>query len=77
VSGDVVASLAQTEEGSRFYCSEARFDLIDCNREIDDATIKRDGLAAVSLGALNRLLGTSATTTNELRTAASLILRWV
>ncbi len=75
--GVIKSTLRQTEEGSRFYRSRAQFDLIDCDVEVDDVELRSQGLHAVDLGIFNQLLGTSAVTTNELRTAASLILRWL
>jgi len=76
-SGVVKSTLRQTEEGSRFYHSHALFELIDCDVEIDELELRKHGLYAVGLATFNRLVGTSAMTTNELRTAASLILRWL
>lgn len=75
--GRVVTTVRQTEEGSRFFHSHARFDIVDSDREINDDELRRDGLCAMSLGAFNQILGADGTTTNELRTAASLLLRWV
>lgn len=77
LTGVVKATLRQTEEGSRFYHSHAQFDLVDCDAEVDDGELRNYGLYAVGLATFNQLAGTSAMTTNELRTAASLILRWL
>lgn len=75
--GDIKSTLWQTEEGSRFFRSLGRFDLIDCDVEVSDDDLRDEGLHAVNLATFNRLLGTSAVTTNELRTAASLMLQWL
>jgi oxidase EvaA len=75
--GETKSTLWQTEEGSRFFRSLGRFDLIDCDVEVSDDDLRDEGLHAVNLATFNRLLGTSAVTTNELRTAASLLLRWL
>ena len=75
--GETKSTLWQTEEGSRFFRSLGRFDLIDCDVEVSDDDLRDEGLHAVNLATFNRLLGTSAVTTNELRTAASLMLQWL
>lgn len=76
-TGETKSTLWQTEEGSRFFRSLGRFDLIDCDVEVSDDELRNEGLHAVNLATFNQLLGTSAMTTNELRTAASLLLRWL
>ncbi|MCF8546853.1 MAG: NDP-hexose 2,3-dehydratase family protein [Microbacteriaceae bacterium] len=75
--GDIKSTVWQTEEGSRFFRSLGRFDVIDCDVEVSDDDLRDEGLHAVNLATFNRLLGTSAVTTNELRTAASLMLQWL
>jgi oxidase EvaA len=77
LTGEVKWTLWQTEEGSRFFRSLGRFDLIDCDVEVDDGDLRDEGLHAVNIATFNQLLGTSAVTTNELRTAASLLLQWL
>lgn len=76
-AGEIKATLRQTEEGSRFFHSHAQFDLVDCELEVDDKVLVSEGLRAVNLSTFNRILSTSHVTTNELRSAASLILRWI
>ena len=77
LTGEIKSTLLQTEEGSRFFRSLGRFDLIDCDVEVVDEDLRDEGLHAVNMATFNELLGTSAVTTNELRTAASLLLRWL
>lgn len=76
-TGEVKSTLRQTEEGSRFFRSLGQFDVIDCDVEVVDEDLRDEGLHAVNLSTFNKLLGTSAVTTNELRTAASLLLQWL
>ena len=76
-SGVIEAGVRQTEEGSRFFHCLSQFDLVVTDLEVDADSLIVEGFRAVTLGALNTLAGTSGMTTNELRTAMSLLLKWL
>jgi oxidase EvaA len=76
-SGRVVARVRQTEEGSRFNRCLSHSELVVTDSEIDPEALAVEGYCAVTLGALNQLACTSGCTTNELRTAMSLLLGWL
>jgi len=78
-SGSVLRNLNQSDEGGRFYQQEANYRLIwvhyeDLVRAPSFNHFDELGLVWVNLRDLNMLCGTSMTTTNELRTLATLLL---
>lgn len=75
-TAEICSSVCQTEEGSRFLNCLAEFDVVVTDSEVDVDSLSAGGFRAVSIGALNRLAASSGSTTNELRTAMSLLLRW-
>ena len=78
-SGSVLRNMNQSDEGGRFYQQEANYQLVwvhyeDLARAPSFDHFDELGLVWVNLRDLNMLCATSMTTTNELRTLATLLL---
>ena len=71
-SGKVVASVAQSDEGGRFFQDVAHYRLVLIERS--DA---EPGLTWLTLGELQPLLAEGGWLTNEVRSALSLLLYWI